>query len=83
MKGKCPKCKAVFEIKPGLSLIHLGPWRLTKCPTCGKSSMMNNFVNDPITYPPEDVAKPEAPPMSVEELERKRLEDSKYEQRED
>ena len=79
MRGKCPKCGAVFDIKPMPTLIHVGPWRYTKCPACGKSSMMNNFVGDPITWPPEARAEANLAPMSEEELKQKRLEESKYE----
>jgi len=79
MRAKCPKCGAVFEVKPGISLIHVGPWRYTKCPACGKSSMMNNFVSDPITWPPEEKEKKGEPPLTEEQLKKKRIEDSKYE----
>ncbi|MGA2665621.1 MAG: hypothetical protein ABSF83_11825 [Nitrososphaerales archaeon] len=80
MRGKCPKCGAVFAIKPMPSLIHVGPWRYTKCPACGKSSMMNNFVSDPITWPPEEKeGEGSKAPLSEDALKRKRIEDSKYE----
>ncbi|MGA2200167.1 MAG: hypothetical protein ABSG45_09545 [Nitrososphaerales archaeon] len=84
MRGKCPKCGAVFEIRPGLSVMHIGPWRYTKCPACGKNSMMNNFVSDPITWPPE--AKEGGVPqvsLTEEELKQKRLEESRYEDAQD
>jgi len=81
MRAQCPKCKAVFEVKPGLSVVHLGPWRYTKCPACSKSSMINNFVSDPITWPPESVDQEKAPPMSDEELMKKRLEESRFEEK--
>jgi ribosomal protein S27AE len=80
MRAKCPKCGAVFEVSVGPSLVHMGPWRSTKCPACGKRSITNNFVKDPITWPPEAADKTEAPPMSDEELKEKRLEESKFEQ---
>jgi predicted nucleic acid-binding Zn-ribbon protein len=79
MRGKCPKCGAVFDIKPMPSLIHVGPWRYTKCPACGKSSMMNNFVKDPITWPPEAKEEASQPALTEEELKQKRLDESKYE----
>ena len=45
--------------------------------------MMNNFVSDAITWPPEEKggAGGEGPqaPLSEEALKRKRIEDSKYE----
>jgi ribosomal protein S27AE len=49
MRAKCPKCGSVFEVKPGFTLVHAGPYRRIKCPACGKKSIMNNLVNDPIT----------------------------------
>ena len=71
MRGKCPKCGAVFNIKMGLSVLHVGPYRLTKCPACGKRSMMNNFVTDPITWPPEEKDGGETKaPLTDEELKR-------------
>jgi len=77
MRAKCPKCGAVFEVALGISLFHAGPYRSTKCPACGKRSFTNNFVNDPITWPPEQ--KKEEPPLTEDELKKKRLEESKYE----
>jgi hypothetical protein len=80
MRGKCPKCGAVFEIKSpfGLgSLIHAGSLRLTKCPACGKTSMMNNFVTDPITWPAP--VEPAEKPVSEDELRKKQLDESRYE----
>jgi len=77
MRAKCPKCGAVFEVKLGLSLVHVGPYRLTKCPACGKFSMMNTFVSDPVTWPPGEAAK-EAP-QSEEEIRRRRIDESRYE----
>jgi hypothetical protein len=59
MRGKCPMCKAVFEIKPSHNLVYVGIMRFTKCPACGRQSVMNNFVSDPITWP--------APEGSVQE----------------
>ncbi len=84
MRGKCPKCGAVFEIKLSPSLIHIGPWRYTKCPACGKNSMMNNFVSDPITWPPEAKEGGETQtPLTDEELRQKRMDESKYEETKD
>jgi len=84
MRGKCPKCGAVFNIPLGLSLFHIGPLRWTKCPACGKSSLMNNFVSDAITWPPEpkEEGKDQAP-LTDEELKQKRLEESRYEDAQD
>jgi len=80
MRARCPKCKAVFEVKSmsGM-LLHIGSLRYTTCPACGKSGLMNNFVKDPITWPPEEAEKKEEP-MSEGELKEKRIEDSKYEE---
>jgi len=87
MRAKCPKCSAVFDVKLGVSLVHIGPYRYTKCPACGKSGMMNNFVNGPITWPPEEAqtAEQNTAPLSDEEiqkraenLKKKRIEESKY-----
>ena len=79
---KCKKCGAVFEYdyKPLDSFIHLGPLKWVKCPSCGKNSFFNVYssVNDPITYPTQQqktAEKQETP----EQLERKRIEESKYE----
>jgi len=76
LRAKCPKCGAVFGVSPGLSIVHAGPWRYTKCPACGKRNVMNNFVSDPITWPPPEK---ESPPPTEDELKRKRLDESKYE----
>jgi len=82
MRAKCPKCGAVFDVALGMSLVHIGPWRRTKCPACGKSSMMNNFVSDPITWPPEPESADRTPALSDEELMKKRLDESRYEEKE-
>ena len=81
---KCKKCGSVFEYeyKPLDSLVHLGPYKRITCPVCGKSGWYNVYssVKDPVTYPPEE-KKPEQPeqPLTEEELEKKRIEESKYE----
>jgi hypothetical protein len=82
---KCKKCSAVFEQGLGGAILapHIGPYHYMKCPACGKSSWLNvcSSIKDPVTYPPpeksagEDVEKP----LSEEELEKKRIEESKYE----
>jgi hypothetical protein len=81
---KCKKCGNVFEQGLGGAVLapHIGPLHYMKCPACGKSSWFNVYssVKDPLTWPPEarqeQVAQPE---LSEEELEKKRIEDSKYE----
>ena len=63
---------------------HVGPYYHIKCPACGKSGWFNVYfsVKDPVTYPPqEETLQREVPetPLTEEELEKKRIEDSKYE----
>jgi hypothetical protein len=82
MRAKCPKCGAVFELPLQPSLIHIGPWRYTKCPACGKGGLMNNFVSDPVTWPPEEHPKDKAP-ESEDDVKKKRIDDSKYERPDD
>ena len=81
---KCKKCGAVFEYEyhPLNSLVHLGPYKRVKCPACEQSSFMNVYssVKDPVTWPPEQKQQqPAQPELGEEELEKKRIEDSKYE----
>ena len=84
---KCKKCGAVFEYKPGLSLVHAGPYKTVKCPACKKTSFMNTSSNvkEPLTWPPEEKQQQSAvePQLTQEELENKRIEASKYEKREE
>jgi ribosomal protein S27E len=82
---KCKKCEAVFEQGLGGAALapHLGPLHYVKCPACGKRSWLNLYssVKDPVTWPPDErvqQAVPE-PKLTEEELERRRIEDSKYE----
>ena len=82
---KCKKCGNVFEYtyNPMSSLVHLGPYKLVKCPACGKSSWLNAYssVKDPVTWPSEEKHQEQAAQLQLteEELEKKRIEDSKYE----
>ena len=86
---KCKKCKNVFEIGNSSAvasnvLVHVGPLTPVKCPACGKRSWLNVYssVKDPITWPPEAVKEQQSviqPELSEEELEKKRIEESKYE----
>jgi predicted nucleic acid-binding Zn-ribbon protein len=80
---KCKKCSNVFEAGASAVLApHLGPLHYIKCPACGKRSWLNLYssVKDPLTWPPQErEAQPETPQLSEAELERKRIEDSKYE----
>jgi hypothetical protein len=81
---KCKKCSAVFE--QGLSgaalAPHIGPLDYVICPACEKRSWLNLYssVKDPVTWPPESRQQASHQPvLTEEELERKRIEDSKYE----
>jgi NAD-dependent SIR2 family protein deacetylase len=85
---KCKKCGNVFETSIASAaaqsfLLHAGPYHLIKCPACGKRSLMDTYssVKDPITWPPQ--AKQQQQPaeheLTAEELEKKRIEESKYE----
>jgi RNase P subunit RPR2 len=82
---KCKKCENVFDYQYQVlgSLVHLGPYKLVHCPACGKSSFFNVYssVKDPVTWPPEEKQQQQStlPQLSEEELENKRIEDSKYE----
>jgi ribosomal protein S27E len=81
---KCKKCGAVFDQGLGGAALapHIGPLHYVKCPACEKRSWLNVYssVKDPVTWPQEErqQAVPE-PVLTEEELERKRIEDSKYE----
>lgn len=84
IRVKCKKCGNVYEqnIAGAVLAPHVGPLHYMKCPACGKKSWVNIYSSskDPITWPPEakqqESLKPE---LSEEELENKRIEDSKYE----
>ncbi len=81
---KCKKCGNVFEqpLRGAVLAPHLGPLHYIKCPACNKSSWLNVYssVKDPITWPPEAKEQQTAvPELTDEELERKRIEESKYE----
>ena len=82
---KCKKCGAVFEQGLGGAVLspHLGPYHHIKCPACGRSSWLNVYssVKEPITYPAQEKELEHNPEFSLseEELEKKRIEESKYE----
>jgi hypothetical protein len=82
---KCKKCGNIFErgFSAAILLPHLGPYHYIKCPACGKSSWINVYssVKDAITWPPQErnLAQPAEARLTEEELEKKRIEDSKYE----
>lgn len=80
MCAKCSKCGNVFDASRSFSGFHIGPWKQLKCPACGKISLMNTFVKDPLTWTQEEqMQKQPEPELSSEELEPKRIENSKYE----
>jgi rubredoxin len=82
---KCKKCGAVFEQGLGGVVLspHIGPLHYIKCPACRKSSFFNVYssVKEAVTYPSPlqetTVQQPEQ--LSEEELEKRRIEESKYE----
>ncbi|MCW4005881.1 MAG: hypothetical protein NWF04_04700 [Candidatus Bathyarchaeota archaeon] len=82
---RCKKCQNVFEQDMLTGVVlgpHIGPFHFLKCPACGKRSFFNLYssVSDPVTWPPQEPAQEQTETqLSDEELERKRIEDSKYE----
>jgi RNase P subunit RPR2 len=82
---KCKKCGAVFEQELTAGVVlgpHLGPYKHITCPACGKGGWYNVYssVKDPVTWPPEEKKEEQQPKqLSEEELEKKRIEESKYE----
>jgi hypothetical protein len=82
---KCKKCRGVFEQGLGGAVLapHIGPLHYVKCPACGKRSWLNVYssVKDPITWPLDEAKQQQTivPELSEEELEKKRIENSKYE----
>jgi rubredoxin len=82
---KCKKCNNVYEQSFGTAVLapHVGPLHYIKCPACGKRSWVNIYSSskDPITWPPDARQQEQAlkPELSEEELEKKHIEDSKYE----
>jgi len=82
---KCKKCEAVFEQGLGGVVLapHVGPLHYIKCPSCGKRCWINIYssTKDALTWPPEEKRQQQLTEsqLSDEELERKRIEDSKYE----
>ena len=83
---KCKKCDNVFEQNLSAGIVlgpHIGPYKRVKCPACGKSSWFNVYssVKESVTWPREDKQKSEQSErqLTEEELEKKRIEESKYE----
>jgi predicted Zn finger-like uncharacterized protein len=80
MRAKCPKCGNVFDASHSSSGLHLGPLKQLKCPACGKIILMKAYVKDPITWLLAEKQENHASQQfSSEELEKKRIEESKYE----
>jgi hypothetical protein len=81
MHAKFPKCMAIFDASHMFSVIHFGPFKQLKCPSCGKVSLMNSYVKDSLTWPSkeEKLFQQIETSFTIEELEQKRIEDSKYE----
>ncbi len=81
MRAKCSKCGNVFDASHSLSGFHIGPLKQLKCPACGKISLMKTYVKDPITWPPKEKQqeRQKEQQLTTEELEKKRIEESKYE----
>lgn len=87
VRVKCKKCYNIYEQGFGAAVFapHVGPLHYVKCPACSKRSWVNIYssVKDPLTWPPEakeqgQAAQPELE-LTEEELEKKRIEESKYE----
>jgi hypothetical protein len=82
---KCKKCYKVFEQGFGGTVLalHIGPYHHLKCPACGQSSWFNLYssVKDPVTWPSQEKKQSEFDDnqLTEEELEKKRIEESKYE----
>jgi ribosomal protein S27AE len=81
MRAKCKKCGSVFDTSRTFSIFHIGSLKMLTCPACGKTSLMNSHVKDPINWPAEDKKEEQQTQreLSQDELEQKRIEESKYE----
>lgn len=82
MRAKCSKCGNVFEMNWTPSLIHMGNKKYMKCPVCGKNGWIDTYVNDPLTWSKEEQEGKKEEEMTKEELQQKRIEESKYERAE-
>ena len=81
---KCKKCGNVYEqrFSGAIFSLHVGPYHYMKCPACGKYGWVNVYssVKDSVTWPPQEKQEqPVEPELTKEELEKKRIEESKYE----
>jgi hypothetical protein len=80
---KCKKCQNVYEqgLSGAILAPHVGPLHYLKCPACGKKSWLNIYssVKDPVTWPVAKQQQVAAVKQTEEELEKKHIEESKYE----
>jgi hypothetical protein len=82
---KCKNCGNVFEQSLTAGVVlgpHLGPYKRLTCPACGKGSWFNVYssVKDPVTWPRQEKKEIKLEEqLGEEELEKKRIEESKYE----
>jgi DNA-directed RNA polymerase subunit RPC12/RpoP len=81
MRAKCSKCGTVFDASRSFSAFHIGPLKQLKCPSCGKTSLMKAYSKDPVTFRSEEISQDQKieGQLTDEDLEQKRIEDSKYE----
>ena len=80
----CPKCDYPFS-RHWWGL-NLGVGKYDRCPNCGKWSMVRRATSQElaaaeVAFFDEDAGEAREPAMSEEEAQRKRLEDSRYEDR--
>lgn len=73
MRAKCPRCGVVFDASRSFPGLHFGSMKMLKCPSCGKTSFMNAYVKDPITWPPQEKTQRQQTErqLTEEELEKK------------
>jgi len=85
LRLKCKKCGNVFEqdIAAGVVLgPHIGPLKRLRCVACGKGGWFNVYssVKEPVTWSRrESEEEQHGEQLSDGELEKKRIEESKYE----
>jgi len=78
----CKKCNNVCETEFfNIMSVHVGPYHILKCPACNKGGWFNFYssVKDPVTWPVPEKTVTNERTFTEEELEKKRIEDSKYE----
>lgn len=78
-RSKCAKCGAVFDSSRAYAFVRFGTWRRLKCPACGKTSFMA-YSRESVTWPQQEKKTEQSGQrLSDKELEKQRMEDSKYE----